>query len=127
MKIVIDKDGRKLYKYSHSVSKGGNAYIHKTEQGKIIENKAGLRNVLSAIAAKHKLIDVTIKIYDDIFFFFFHIPRSLAPAKLIDSIQKNIDSFASWDKEYLLTGVYDLQERFIRKDLEKWGYGYEKG
>lgn len=127
MKKVIDKDGRILYKFSSSVSKGGNVYIHKTISGKIIENKQGLRNALSAISMKYWLIDPTIKIYDGIFFLFFHIPKSLAPAKLIESISKNIPTFAEWDEEYVFTGVYDLQDKFLRKDLEKWGYDYEKG
>lgn len=92
MKKVIDKDGRILYKLSHSVAKGGNLYSHKVSEGTILD-KEGLRNVLNAIALKHKLIDPTIKVYDTIFFLFFHIPKSLAPAELIGSIHKNIDSF----------------------------------
>lgn len=94
MKKVIDKDGRILYKFSHSTAKGGNAYIHKTIPDKCIVNKQGLRNALDAISKKYELIDPTIKIYDSIFFFFFHIPKSLAPAELIESINKNISSFA---------------------------------
>ena len=127
MKKEIDKDGRILYKSSHSVAKGGNAYIHKTFPGKTINNKHGLRNALDAISKKYSLIDPTIKIYDDIFFFFFHVPKSLAPAALIESIGKNISSFAQWENEYVFTGIYDLQDKFLRKDLEKWGYDYEKG
>ena len=127
MKKVIDKDGRILYIFSHSTAKGGNAYIHKTISDKYIANKQGLRNVLDAISKKHNLIDPIIKIYDSIFFFFFHMPKSLAPAELIESIDKNISSFAEWDKEYLYTGVYDLQDKFLRKDFERWGYDYENG
>lgn len=127
MKKEIDKDGRIIYKYSSSVSKGGNVYIHKTVHDEFIKNKEGLRNVLEAISKKHGLIDPTIKIYDKIFFLFFHIPKSLAPAELIDSILKNIAYFASWDEDYVFTGVYDLQEKFLRKDLEKFGYEYDEG
>lgn len=127
MKKEIDRDGRIIYKFSHSVSKGGNAYIHKTILGKVIENKQGLRNVLGAISKRYGLFDPTIKIYNDIFFFFFHIPKSLAPAELIERIGKNISSFAEWDKDYVFTGVYDLQDKFLRKDLEKWGYDYDEG
>ena len=127
MKKEIGKDGRILYKFSHSTAKGGNAYIHKTLSGKSIENKQGLRDYLDAISKLHGLIDPTIKIYDTIFFFFFHIPKSLAPALLIESIRKEISLFAEWNEEYLFTGVYDLQENFLRKDLEKWGYDYDKG
>ena len=127
MKKDIDKDGRIIYKFSSSVSKGGNVYIHKTLSGKIIGNKDGLRNALEVISKRYELIDPIIKIYDTIFFLFFHIPKSLAPAKLIESIGKNISSFGEWSKEYVFTGVYDLQDKFLRKDLEKWGYDYEKG
>ena len=127
MKREIDTDGRILYKFSHSTAKGGNAYIHKTLSGKIIENKQGLRNALEAISKKHILIDPTIKIYDTIFFFFFHIPKSLAPAALIESVGKNISPFAEWDEDYVFTGVYDLQDKFLAKDFERWGYDYDKG
>ena len=126
MKKVIDRDGRILYKFSSSTSKGGNAYIHKTISGKVIENKEGLRNALTAISKKYELIDPNIKIYDSIFFLFFHIPKSLAPAKLIESIGKNIPIFAEWDEEHVFMGVYDLQDKFLRKDFERWGYDYEK-
>jgi len=127
MKKEIDKDGRILYKFSHSTAKGGNVYIHKTLSGKSIENKQGLRNYLEAISKKHDLIDPTIKIYDTIFFLFFHTPKSLAPALLIESISQNISLFSKWDEEYVWAGVYDLQEKFLRKDLEKWGLDYDKG
>ena len=127
MKKEIDKDGRILYKFSHSAAKGGNAYIHKTTSNSVISDKEGLRNALNEISKKHELIDPSIKIYDNIFFFFFHIPKSLAPAELIESINKNIPSFAEWDEDYVFTGVYDLQDKFLRKDLGEWGYDYEKG
>jgi hypothetical protein len=127
MKREIDKDGRILYKFSSSTAKGGNAYIHKTLSCKVINNKQGLRNVLEAISKKYSLIDSTIKIYDTIFFFFFHIPKSLAAGELIETIKKNLPLFCEWDKEYIFTGVYDLQEKFLRKDLERWGYDYDEG
>ena len=126
MKKVYDKYGRTLYKFSSSVAQGGNLYAHKVKHD-IIENKTGLKNVLNAVSIKFKLIDPTIKVYDSIFFFFFHVPKSLAPAALIDAIQKNISLFAEWDKDYLFTGVYDLQEKYVRKDLEKFGFDYDKG
>jgi len=125
MKKEIDKDGRILYKFSHSTAKGGNLYAHKLISGRI-ENKEGLRNALNAISVKHKLIDTTIKIYDNIFFLFFHMPKSLAAVELFDSIQKTISLFGEWHEDYVFTGVYDLQEKFIRKDLEKLRFDYDK-
>lgn len=127
MKKEIDKDGRILYKFSHSTSKGGNVYVHKTISGKNIENKEGLRNYLEDISNKYKLIDPVVKIYDNIFFLFFHLPKSLAPAEIIDRIPREILPFGVWDEDSVFTAVYDLQEKFLRKDLEKWGYEYEKG
>ena len=32
-----------------------------------------------------------------------------------------------WDEEYVWTGVYDLQGKFLREDLKKWGLDYDKG
>lgn len=127
MKKMIDKDGRIMYKSSHSVVKGGVAYIHKTSPGNIIENKHGLRNMLISLSRKHKIIDTTINIYDDIFFIFFHTPKSLAPSKLIQIIQNNISSFGTWDDKYVFTSVHDLHENFLRKDLESYGFDYDMG
>lgn len=127
MKIDYDKNGRKIYKFSHSVAKGGNVYMHQCVYGKTIKNKQGLRNVLCAIARKFRLIDFNIKIYDSTFFFFFFVPRSLAPAELIGSIHKNISPYGELDRDYVYTGVYDLQEKYLKKDLEKWGFDYDKG
>ena len=126
MKKTYDKQGRTLYKYSHSVAQGGNVYSNKVIQDNI-PNKIGLKNVLNAITSKFNLIDATVKVYDNIFFFFFHIPKSLAPIKLIESIQKNINSYAEWDEDYLFTGVYDLQEKDIRNYLKQEGFEYDEG
>lgn len=127
MKKVIDKDGRIMYKFSHRVAKGGWMYVHKTTANNPIQNKTGLRNVLEAIVNKFKLIDSTIKIYEDIFFLFFHLHGNIAPALLIKKVQMNIDGFAEWHAEYVFSGVYDLQEKFLRKDLQRFGYDYDKG
>src|SRR3989338_6141737 len=118
MKIGYDRNGRKMYKFSHSVAQGGFLYAHRISTGTIV-NKEGLCNALSDISKKHELIDVTIKVYDTIFFLFFMLKPSLVPQKLIDSIQENTASFGSWDENYLWTGVYDLQEKYIREYLTK--------
>ena len=127
MKIEVDKRGRKLYKFSHSVHQGGYFYCHKTMNDETIQEKEGLRNALKAISVKYKLIDVTIKIYDKIFFFFFMTMQSLKPMELIESIHKNIGIFTKWDNDYLYNTVYDLQEKYLRIDLEKMGFDYDKG
>ena len=126
MKKTYDKYGRTLYKFSSFVAQGGNLYAHKVRHG-FIKNKDGLKNALNALSIKFKLIDPTAKVYDTIFFFFFHIPKALAPATLIDAIQRNINSLAEWDENYLFTGVYDLQEKYIRKDLKHFGFDYDEG
>ena len=126
MKIETDKYGRRVYKFSHSVAQGGYLYAHKTKEGKI-SNKEGLRNLLNALAKKYELIEVTIKVYENIFFLFFQIKPSLKSADLIDNLQAHIDLFGLFDDTYILTGVYDLQEKYVRKDLERFGYDYDKG
>ena len=126
MKIENDKYGRRVYKFSSSVAQGGYLYTHKIKES-VISNKEGLRNLLQAIAKKHELIDITIKVYDTIFFLFFQSKPSLKPQNLIDNIQEHIDLFGSWDENYVWTGVYDLQEKYVRKDLERWKYEYDKG
>ena len=52
---------------------------------------------------------------------------SLKPIELIETIHKNIGAFGKWDKDYLHNTVYDLQEEYLRKDLEKLGFDYDKG
>lgn len=126
MKIETDKKGRRLYKFSSSVAQGGYLYAHKTSDD-TITNMEGLRNALNAIAKKFELIDVTIRVYDKIFFMFFMSKPSLAPQELIDSIQSNTAPFAKWDENYLWTGVYDLQEKYIRENLTKGWYDYDDG
>ena len=115
---------RKTYRFNHKVVQGGYLYAHKTYE--VIKNKEGLRNALKAIANKHKLIDPTVKVYDSIFFFFF-MSRNVKPNELIEKIQNNISNFGIWDKKYLYTTVYDLQEEYVRKDLEKLGFDYDEG
>ncbi|MBU1005226.1 MAG: hypothetical protein KKC54_08095 [Nanoarchaeota archaeon] len=127
MKIEIDKRGRKLYKFNHSVHQGGFFYSHKTLNSTLIKNKEGLRNALDAIAKKFELIDVAIKIYDSIFFFFFMTKPMTQPKELIESIHNNLSNFGEWDKEYLHNTVYDLQEKYLRKDLDRFGFDYDKG
>ena len=117
---------RKTYKFSSCVCQGGYLYAHKLIDDKI-KNKEGLNNVLNAIAKRFELIDVTIKIYDSIFFLFFITKPRVKPMELIRCIHNNISSFGIFIKEYLYTTVYDLQEEYIKKDLEKLGYNYENG
>jgi len=125
MKIELDKNGRKLYKFSHSIHQGGYLYAHKIKCGTI--NKTEIREILSKISEELKLIDVTIKIYDDIIFLFCFLPLTITPIILIESIQHQIESKGNWAEEYIWTTVYDLQEKFVRKDLEKLGFYYDKG
>ncbi len=127
VKKTFDKNGRTLYKFAHSVAQGGNCYLHRTSNDSRIENKEGLRSALNAVAIKYKLIDPTVKVYDTLFFFFFHLPKTLAPLTLIGSIQKNISSFGEWDEDYLFTGVYDLTESYLREHLKKLRYEYDEG
>lgn len=118
---------KKTHKFSHSVAQGGYLYAHKTLNSRIIENKQGLRNFLNALSQKFKLIDITIKIYDTIFFFFFMTKPSVKPFEIIEKIQKDLNSFALWDQEHIYTTLYDLQEEYLREYLKRHGFDYDKG
>ena len=118
---------RKTYKFSHSVAQGGFFYTHKTLENLPIKNKEGLRNLLVAVERKLELLDVTIKIYENIFFFFFQHKPKLHPQEIIKTIQKHISQLQDWDEKYLYSTVYDLQEEYLRKDLKEWGYDYDEG
>jgi len=120
---------RKTYKFSSSVFQGGYLYAHRTIKKGHINNKGKLRDTLEKVAKKFELIDITIKIYDSIFFLFFMVKPIIKPIEIIESIQKAISSLENedWDKEYLYTGVYDLQEDYVKKDLKKLGFNYDKG
>jgi len=39
--------------------------------------------------------------------------QAVVPQELIDSVQKNAVSFASWDENYVWTSVYDLQGKIL--------------
>jgi hypothetical protein len=82
---------------------------------------------LIAVEKKYNLIDVTIKIYDNLFFFFFMKKPSIKPMDLINTIQKNISCFGSWSKDYLYTSVYDLSEEYIRNFLKESGFDFDNG
>lgn len=118
---------RKTYKFSHSVFQGGFLYAHKMPGNKKIENKDRLRNVLEEITTKFELLDATIKIYDSIFFLFFMHRPATKSTEIINAIQESIKPFGSWHQDYMYTTVYDLQEKYVRKDLEKLGFDYDKG
>lgn len=115
---------RKTYKFSHKALQGGLLYSHRCSK---INNKEGLRNMLGAIVKKYSLIDVTIKIYDTIFFLFFMCKPTLKSIDLIEGIQKKLYLFGNWDKEYLYTTIYDLNEQFLRNFLKKHSYDFDKG
>ena len=127
MKRIIDKNGRILYKFAHSVCQGGFVYVHKTKSCCIIGNKEGLRSALEAASRNLELIDTTIKVYDTVFFLFFMTKPALAPIQIISEIQKSVGSLASWHDEYGYTGIEDLQEKSVRWFLSKGGFDYEKG
>lgn len=127
MKRILDKNGRVLYKFSSSVCQGGYVYAHKTKENTLIMNKGGLRNALHEIAVQYALIDATIKVYDTIFFLFYMTKPMVVPQQLINTIQEKIAPFSTWADQGFYNAVYDLQERFIREELHKWGYDYDQG
>ncbi len=127
MKINYDKNGRKLYKLSHSICQGDFLYSHKTKEGELIKNKENLKNLLNAIAKKLGSIDVRIKIYKNAFFLFYMHKPSINSQQIIEGIQQNISQFALCEKEYLIMGANDLQEKYVKEEPEKRGFNYDKG
>ena len=116
---------RKTYKHSHHISQGGSVYIHRSKIP--IANILGLKNVLHAVSKKFGLLDVTIKVYNVVFFMFCKMRPSTIPNDLRQAIQRNLPYFGSWDDEYVFDNVYDLQEPYVRKYLQDLGLDYDKG
>lgn len=116
---------RRPYNFSSSISQDSYFYCRKITGGKI-ENKEGLRNALNAIVIRFELIDTTIKIYDSILFFFFMMEPMVKLTDLIDIVNNKTFLFGEWNEKYLCSGFYDLQERYLRKDLQKWGFVFDE-
>ena len=109
---------RKTYRFSSCVCQGEWLYSHKIANDETISNKEELRIFLSEMTKKFELIDTTVKIYDQIFFFFFMMKPKTVPIELINAIQDGIVRFGNWDDKYVYTTIYDLKEYYLRKDLE---------
>ena len=118
---------RKTYKFSHSIGQGGYLFIWKAKEGCEIKNKTELRNQLNEVIQQFRLIDTTIKIYNSIFFLFFTFKPKIVLQQLIDSIVEKIQNTEEWDKESFCTATYDLQEQYVRKELQKYNFDYDKG
>lgn len=118
---------RKTYKFSSSACQGGYLYAHKTQDGVAIRDKEKLRDALKNVSQQFKLIDVTIKVYDSIFFFFYMARPSIVPEDIIESIQNAINAHEKFDRDYVYNAVYDLQEKYVREDFTRFGFSYDEG
>lgn len=126
MKITIDKRGRKLYKFSHSACQGGFMFSNKVLSGSIV-HKDEFRYDLEKVRDELELIDVTIKIYNDTFFIFLMMKPSISIQIIIDKINEVSSKYGNFSKDYFWSNVYDLQEQYIKQDLEKLGFNYDEG
>src|SRR3989338_2656840 len=108
--LVDGMPPRKTYKLSHSVFQGGYLYIHKTANGDQIADKWGLRHALVLTGEQLGLIDVTVKVYDTIFFIFFMMKKNVKPITVIERIQEEINKFGKWHDGEFFGTAYDLQE-----------------
>lgn len=117
----------KTYRFGSTTFQGGYLYAHRTVDEEVIKDGEALRTALSALAGKMELIDVTIKIYDAIFFLFFVAKPSLRPSDIIGQIQACIPAFGTWAADYIYTGVDGVQEQFMRIHLKNFGFRYEDG
>lgn len=61
------------------------------------------------------------------FFLSFAMKPALSAAQAIEEIRKNIAGIADWDSQYLLGGVYGLQEEYLKNYLAKFWLDFEKG
>jgi len=118
---------RKTYRFNRSIHQGGWIYAHKTVRDEKIEDKEKLIKALKKVGEEFELIDMTIRMYDNIFFFFFMFKPRIAPQQIIDAIQESIKGIQNWNEEYLFDGVYDLQEEYLKDYLKKLGFDYDKG
>ena len=125
--LVNGMPPRKTYRFSSSACEGGYLYIHKTADGEQIADKDGLRRALVLTGEQLGLIDVTVKIYNSLFFFFFMMKNNVKPITVIECIQEEINKFGKWHDGEFFGTAYDLQEAYIRRDLEKLGFDYDKG
>lgn len=115
----------KTYRFSHSAAQGGQIYAHKANSK--ITLKESLRKALQKASEELRLIDTTIKIYDDIFFMFFFQRNTTSPAEAINKIQESIKGHAEWNKKYVYGHVNSLEKKQLKKEIEMNGYDYEKG
>ncbi len=118
---------RKLYRFSHSTAAGGWLFAWKTKEGAEVQHKAELRERLAFIVQRFSLIDATIKVYPSIVFLFFTAKPSINQHDVVAAVLESLGSLERWNAQYLLTGAYDLQEAYIRRDLAQMGFAYDKG
>ena len=118
---------RKTYKFGHSVCQGGYFFAWKTKKGAELQRGDELRRRVNLVVQQFALIDTTLKVYDSIFFLFFMFKPSIRRQDIIDALVESIGDLEEWDDKHLCTGAYDLQEKYIRNELQKWGFDYEQG
>ena len=122
---------RKMYKGSSSVSLGGQHFIQRLKPPEAIFPDGAaekLKSELLKITENLKAQDTTIKVCKNHFHVFFHMPTKYAPAVLIDlfrftveNVMKEFEMNEQLDDEYVFTGIYDLSEEWIRKELKAIG------
>jgi DNA-binding PadR family transcriptional regulator len=109
---------RKTYRYSHSIGQGGFMFVQKSDKP---IDKEPLWKALQPAIEKCKLIDVTLKVHENVFFLFFAAPRGHSPQQVADEIRSAIAWLAWWDEEYLMVTVDDVQEESVKKELARLG------
>ena len=102
-------------------------FIWKTKEECEIKNKTELRNHLNSVIQQFELIDVTIKIYNSIFFLFFTFKPRMVLQQIIDTIVEKIKDTEELTKDNICTATYDLQEPYVRKELSEYGFNYDEG
>lgn len=111
----------KLYKWNHSISKGGFYFVLGTRDRNpvIIDSiKNKLYKDLKKEAINLNLIDTTIKIFSTFFIIFTVFRPTTNPQDFIKKILGVANSFEiNWDSEYLFSTIQDADTNFIESRL----------
>ena len=110
---------------------GGIHFIQRVVSGNIIfvgDIAEKLKANLTEITSNLKAEDTTIKVCGNHFHVFFHKPTKYASGVFIDlfrftakNTMKEFNIGERLDDKYVFTGIYDLSEEWIRKDLKILG------
>ena len=111
-----------LHHLSHSVVRGGYLYIQKSYTP--IDREA-LPGTLQIAVEQFKLLDLTLKAYEQLLLLFFMPSPQFSAQQIVDEIRRAITPFGTWASEYVFVTVDDLGEDGVRRELARLGLSNE--